>query len=138
MSIALDLFCFAFPLTMMFIYVLSIATSVGGCWWPISARAILMDVAFWKFSNNPPDYAYVVDAITFLIMLHYTCTGPISGGISCIGVLYFGPRKNILPLCFMPPVLICRIHPSKCEESFCLFCILLLHLNVLRCNLEIE
>ena len=38
----------------------------------------------------------------------------------------------------MPLVLICRMHPSKCGESFRFFCILLLRLDVLRCNLEIE
>ena len=45
MSIALDLFCFDFTLTMLFDAVLSVVTGVGGCWWPISTRAVLMDVA---------------------------------------------------------------------------------------------
>ena len=86
MYIARDMFCFAVPLT--------ISTGVGGCWWPISARVVLMYVFFWKFSNNPPNYLSVDDAITFLIMLNYTCTDPFSGGISCIGVLDFGRRKK--------------------------------------------
>ena len=46
MSIALDIFYFTVPLTIIFDDILSVATSVGGCWWPISDRAILMDVAF--------------------------------------------------------------------------------------------
>ena len=97
-----------------------------------------MDIDFWKFSNNPPNSDSVADAIKFLIMLIFKCTGPFSRGISCIGVFYFGPRKNILRLCFVPLVLICRMHPSKCGESFQYFFILLLHMDALRCNLEIE
>ena len=56
-----------------------------------------MAVTFWRFSNNPPNYAPVADAITFLIMLHSTWTGPFWGGINFIGVLYFGSRKEIPP-----------------------------------------
>ena len=78
---------------MLFAVVFSVSTGVGGCWWPIYVRAVLIDVAFRKFSNNPPNSDSVADATTFLIMLHSTCTGPFSGGISCIGVLDFGPRK---------------------------------------------
>ena len=48
------------------------------------------------------------------------------------------PGKNFLRLCFGPLVLICGMHPSKCGESFCFFCIMLLCLDVLRCNLEIK
>ena len=85
---------------MLFDVLLSLATGVGGRWWPISARYDLMDVAFCYFSNKPPNSASVADAITFLIMLHYTCTGPLYVGIYCICVLDFGPRKN-------PPALLC-------------------------------
>ena len=49
MSIARDIFCFAVPLTMLFAAVLSIATGVGGCGWPIYARYVLIEVAFWHF-----------------------------------------------------------------------------------------
>ena len=56
-----------------------------------------MDVALWKFLNYPPNSASVDDSMTFLIMIHSTCTGPFSGGISCIGVLYFGPRVKYPP-----------------------------------------
>ena len=61
-----------------------------------------MAVAFWQFSNNPPNSAFVDDSITFLVMLHSTCTGPFGEGIGCIGVLDFGPSKNISPalLCY--------------------------------------
>ena len=90
-------FCFALLLTMMLAAILSVAASAGGCWWPISARAVLMDVAFWKFPNKPPNYAYMSDVITFLIMLHSTCTGPFYGGINFINVLDSGPRKKYLP-----------------------------------------
>ena len=76
MFIARYLFCFSVPLTMLFAAVLSVATGVGGCGWPISARAVLMDVAFCNFSNNPPNYASMDDAIKFLIILNSTCTGP--------------------------------------------------------------
>ena len=65
-------FCFAVPLTMIFVVVLSVATSVGGCGWPIFARDVLMDVAFCQFSNIPPNSASVSDTMKFLTMLHYT------------------------------------------------------------------
>ena len=97
-----------------------------------------MDVAFRNFSNNPPKHAYVDDVITLLIMLHSKCTGPFYESIAYIGVLGIGPRKKIIYLCCVPLVLICKKHPCKCGESFCCFCILLLRLDVLRCNLEIE
>ena len=113
MLMARNIFCFAVPLTMMFSAVLSVATGVGGCWWPISARTVFMDVALWQFSNNSSNSAFVADAITLLIMLHYKCTGIFLGGIDCIVVLDFGPRKNIDQLCFVPLVLKCRMHQNK-------------------------
>ena len=107
-------FCFSVPLTIMFVAVLSVATGVGDRWWPIYARAVLVDVALWKFSNNPTNSDSVADAMKFLIMLHYTCTGPFSGGIYCIGMLDFPPVKNIHRLCFVPLVMIFRMHPNIC------------------------
>ena len=101
MSIARDIFCFAVLLTILFAAVLSIATSFVGCWYPISTNAVSTKVAFWQFSNNPPNSASVADAFTSLMMLHSTCPGPFSGGISCIGVLGFGPMKKY------PPALLC-------------------------------
>ena len=86
---------------MKFAAILSVSTGVGGCWWPIYARALLIDINFWKFSKNPPNYASMDDAITFLIMLYSTCTGPFYGGISCISVLDFGLKKKY------PPALLC-------------------------------
>ena len=80
----------------------SVSTGVGGCWWPISVRDVLMDVAFWQFSNNPPNSDSVADAITFLIMMHSACTGPFSRGIYCIGVFYFGTSKKY-PLALLRP-----------------------------------
>ena len=81
----------------MFVDIFSVATGVGGCGCPIYARAVLMNVAFWLFSNNPPNSASVDYAITFLIMMNSTCTGPFFRGIDCIGVLDFGPRKKYPP-----------------------------------------
>ena len=69
-------FCFAVPLTMLFAAVLSVATVVGGCEWPIYGRAVLVDVAFWYFSINPSNSSSVADAMTFLIIFYSTCTGP--------------------------------------------------------------
>ena len=97
MSIARDIFCLALPLKTLFAAVLSVATGVGGFWWPISAGAVLMEVAFCQFSNKPPNCSSVVDVITLLMILYSTCTGPFYGGISCIGVLDFGPRKKYPP-----------------------------------------
>ena len=51
MSIALYVF-FAVLLKMLFADVLSVATGVGGCEWPISFRYVLMDVALWKISKK--------------------------------------------------------------------------------------
>ena len=90
-------FCFSVPLTILFVAVLSVATGFGSCWWNISSRAVLMDVAFWQFSNNHPNYDFVDDAMTFLIMLHSTCTGPFYRCVDCIGMLDFGPRKKYPP-----------------------------------------
>ena len=98
----------------MFAAVLSVVTGVGGFWWPISAMAVLTDITFWKFSNNPPYSDSMTDAMTFLVNMHYTCTSTCYGGIACIGVLDFGSRKYIHRLCFVPLVLICRIHTNIC------------------------
>ena len=66
---------------MLFAAVLSVAAGVVGCLCPISARAILMAVAFWQFSNNPPNYVSVAYVITFLIILHSTCTSLFGGAL---------------------------------------------------------
>ena len=97
MSIALDFFCFYVPLTIRFFTVFYVANIVGGCWCPISDRAVIMAFSFWC----PPNSASVSDAITLLIMLHSTCAGPFWGGIDCIDVLDFGPSKKY------PPDLLC-------------------------------
>ena len=65
MSICLYPSCGVVPSTIMFAAVLSVATGVGGCGWPISVRSILMDVALLQFSNNPPNYASAADSLTF-------------------------------------------------------------------------
>ena len=67
MSIARDLFCFAVPLNMLFDAVLYVATGVGGCRWPISARDVLIEVAFRQLSNNPTNYASVASIYIFLL-----------------------------------------------------------------------
>ena len=90
----LKIFLFCRSVAMLFAAVFSVATGIVGCWWPIYARAVIMEVALWDFSNNPPNSASMDDAITFLMIMNSTCTGPFSGGIYCISVLDFGPRKN--------------------------------------------
>ena len=137
MYIALDLF-FAVPSMMLYATILSVDSGDVGYLWPISARDVIMDVALWQFWNSPPNSASVADAIIFIIMMHSTCTVTFSGGIVCISVLDFGPRKNIHLLCFVPLVMICSMHPNIGGESFQLFCILLLCLYVSHCNLKIE
>ena len=67
---------------MMFAAVLSVATGVGECRCPISPSAVLIEVAFSKFSNNPPSSASVAYAMKFLMMLHSIFTGLLSGVIS--------------------------------------------------------
>ena len=44
--------------------------------------------------------------------------------------------KNIQKLCFVHLVLKYRMHPNKYGESFRFFCIMLLRLDVSRCNLK--
>ena len=112
MSIALDFILFSVPFTMLFASVLSVSMAICGCGWPISVRVVFMDVAFWECSNNPPNSASISDAMTFLIILHSTCTGPFSYGVDFIGMLDFGPRKNIHLLFFVTLVMRCRIQPS--------------------------
>ena len=46
MSFALYHFCFTVLLTMLFADVFSVATGVGGCMCPMSAKAVLIEVAF--------------------------------------------------------------------------------------------
>ena len=72
-------FCFAVTLTMIFAALFSVSTSVGCCGWRISARDVLMDVNFWKISNNTPNSASVDYAISFIVMMHSTCCS-IPGG----------------------------------------------------------
>ena len=79
---------------MLFAAIFYVATGVGGCEWPISARDIHMDVFFWKFSNNPPNSSFMADSMTFLITLYSTCTVPFSRSIACISVLNFGLGRN--------------------------------------------
>ena len=81
---------------MLFVTVLSVATGSGGCGWSISDSLVRMDVAFCQFSNHPPNSASVYDDMTFLMMIHSTCTGLFYGGISVIGVLLMGlgPKKH--------------------------------------------
>ena len=99
MSIDMDIFCLDVTFTMLFAAVLSVATGVGGCGWTISAMDVRMDVALWNFSNNPTNPASVAYAMMFLMILHYTCTGPFPGGIDVIGglLLNFGPKKKYSP-----------------------------------------
>ena len=134
MPIALNIF-FAVPFTMMFSTVLYITSSVGGCKWTISARSVRMDVAFWKFSNNPPNSDSVADSMTFLIMMHSKFTGPFYGVVTFIGVLDYVPWKNIHLLCFVPLVMRCCMHPNIYGESFRFYYVLLLFLDATRFNL---
>ena len=67
---------------------------VGGCCCLTFAKAVLTEVDSWKIPNKRPNSSSVAGAITFLTIIHYTCTGPFSWGISCISVLDFGPRKK--------------------------------------------
>ena len=87
-------FCFNVPLKILFDAVLYVSTGVGGCWWTIYDREVLMDVALCQFSNNFPNSASGADTITLLIILHSTCTRTFSGEIYCISVLHFGRRKK--------------------------------------------
>ena len=136
MYIAQDIFWFAVPLPMLFAAVLSIVTSVGGCWRPIYARSVFIEVYFWQFSNNPPNSVSVADYIIFLMILHSTRTGRFSRGIDFIGELFLDleTRKNINLLCCVPLVMRCGIHLNIYVGSYRFFYILSLFLNVIQCN----
>ena len=84
---------------MLIATMLSVTNGVGGSGWELYAKAICMDVEFWQFSNNLPDSDSVTDAMTFLTIIHSTCTGLFSGGIYDMGVLLmsFGSRKEYPP-----------------------------------------
>ena len=47
MSIIVDIFCFDVSFTVLFSTVFYIAAGVGGCGWPIYAKAVLVDFYFW-------------------------------------------------------------------------------------------
>ena len=66
--------------------------------------------------KQSPNFASVDDAMSFIVILHSTCTGPFSGGIAVICVLFmdFGPRKNTHQLCCVHMVLRCRINLNRC------------------------
>ena len=72
MYIDLDPFCFDVAFTMLFSALMSISTGASGFEWPISARSVHIDVAFWQFSKNPPNSASVADFMTSIIILHST------------------------------------------------------------------
>ena len=136
MSIGMDLFCFTVSFTMLFASVWPVATIIGGCGWHIHYRAVRMDVAFWHFSNNPPNSVSVADSIIFLMILHSTRTGRFSRGIDFIGELFLDleTRKNINILCCVPLVMRCGIHLNIYVGSYRFFYILSLFLNVIHCN----
>ena len=72
--------------------------------------------------------------MTFIVILNYTCTVPFSGVVAVIGVLDFGPRKNIhLPRC-VTLVMRFRMYLNIHRESFRFLYILLLFLDVMRYN----
>ena len=92
MSIALDVFCFDTPFTILFCDTMPVSTGVGGCEWLIFTRENFMDVFLWQFSKNSPISVSVADSIMSLMILYSMCTGPFSGGIDVISVLDFGSR----------------------------------------------
>ena len=71
-----------------------------------------MDVAFWQFSNHPPNNASVADAMIFIIMLNSTYTGPFPGPLLILMCWILFQGKNIHLLFFVPLVMICRMHPN--------------------------
>ena len=74
--------------------------------------------------------------MTFLMILYSTCTGPFWGGVTNIGVLYFGTRNNICLLVCVLLVLICRTHLNIYGGSLRFLYILSLRLYVTHFNLR--
>ena len=96
MYIAMCIFCFTVTFTMISATMLSVATGIGVCGRPIYTREVRMDGDFWQLKKNPTNYSSVDDAMPFIRILHFTCTGPFPGEIAVIGVLLldFGQRKK--------------------------------------------
>ena len=128
MSISLDFFFILF--TMLFEAIFSVATGVGGCEWPIYDSSIRMDVTFWKFSYNSP--------IMIILMIPWDLSLCCILGITCSSVLGFGPRGKNCLIWFVLLVIRCMMHLNICVESSHLFCVMLLRLDVMWCNLKIE
>ena len=97
---------------------LYVATVVGVYEWPISDRAVCMDVAFYQFSNHTSSSASGGYAMTFLIILYCTCNGLFYGDISVISLLGFCLRENILLLFIEPLVVTFMMHLNIYGESF--------------------
>ena len=99
---------------MMIATVLSLATSVGGCWWPISDGDVLVAVTVWKFSNHPPNSDSVADALhsSLCCIIHVLVLFMGTLIVLVRWVLVLG--NNIYLLCFVPLVLICRMHLNTC------------------------
>ena len=93
-----------------------------------------MDVIFWQFSKNSPNFAYVADAMTFIIMLHSTCIGLFLGAFLVLVCWILVLLRNNHLLCIGPLLLRCRMHLNICGESFCFLCILLLTCSAKKCD----
>ena len=72
----------------------------------------------------------------FIMILHYTCTGPFNGGIAVIGLLFLnlGRGTNIFLICFLSMVLICSMNLNIYVGSYWFFYILSLRQDVMSCN----
>ena len=134
-----ECFYYSVQFTILFAAVLPVSTGVGGCGWTFYDTEVRVDVYFWKLSNNPPYSDSVDDAMTFLTMLNFTCTGLFSGGVSVISVIVisFGPIKKIHLLCCVPLFLRCSMHLNRYILLYWFFYILSLCLHVTRCNSRI-
>ena len=99
-------------------------------------QGVTYECCLFEFSNDPTNSDSVADSITFLIILHSTCTGPFSWFIAIIDMLLldFWPSKNIHLFCSMPLVVRCGMHMNICVESSRFLCILSLCLDMMHCN----
>ena len=130
---------FYVPLTMLFVAVLSVAIGVGGCCCTISSKGRLPHRSFFLavFKTNLPFLlpwlrCRNISRDATFYMHRSVLGGHLLNRVRWILIL----EKNILWLCFMPPVVIYKVVYADNHSAFSVYW--LLCLDVLRYNLENE
>ena len=80
-----------------------------------STSVFCMTVDLWKFTNNSLNLSSMANSMNFIMIIHSTCTGTFSRGISNIEVLLmgFGHKENIHLFYCVPLVLRGRMYLNR-------------------------